>query len=38
MAIEGTVESLLDEVEGVLAVDMFVVGGGLSLIVIGGGW
>lgn len=39
MAIEGTaVESLLDEVEGVLVVDMFVVAGGSSLIVIGGGW
>ena len=42
MAIEGTlveeVESLLEEVDGVLVVDMFVVGGGLSLIVIWGGW
>ena len=44
MAVEGTllllevVESLFDEVEGVLVVDMFVVGGGLSLIVIGSGW
>ena len=32
------VESLFEEVEGVLVVDMFVVGGGLSLIVIGNGW